>query len=230
MRMRSVTAAGFAVAALVLAVPMLPSAGAGDLAERRTVEVVRWVDGDTVETTAGTVRLIGVDTPERGRCGYAKASDLARRLAPVGSRVRLTNPASVVDTDAYGRLLRYVNRGSVDVSLRQIKAGSVARYDSIDGYDRHPRQRAYRSADRAHRNYNCGGGRGDGNSSGSGGPYAPNPGTWDCPRNAPIKGNQGDDEWIYHMPGQAYYDATNPEECFATAAAAERAGYRAAKV
>ena len=32
------------------------------------------------------------------------------------------------------------------------------------------------------------------------------------------------------MPGQRYYNITNAEECFSTRAAAERAGYRAAKV
>ena len=35
---------------------------------------------------------------------------------------------------------------------------------------------------------------------------------------------------IYHLPGQAYYDITKAEECFATRAAAEAAGYRAAKI
>lgn len=35
---------------------------------------------------------------------------------------------------------------------------------------------------------------------------------------------------IYHLPGDRYYDVTNPEECFATAADAEAAGYRRAKV
>ena len=37
-------------------------------------QVVRWVDGDTVETTVGTVRLIGMDTPERGAPCSAKAT------------------------------------------------------------------------------------------------------------------------------------------------------------
>ena len=34
---------------------------------------------------------------------------------------------------------------------------------------------------------------------------------------------------IYHVPGAAYYDETNPEECFATEAEARAAGYRAAE-
>ncbi|MFF2371948.1 hypothetical protein [Agromyces sp. NPDC058110] len=55
-------------------------------------------------------------------------------------------------------------------------------------------------------------------------------GTWDCPAWAPIKGNQGSPEWIYHMPGQRFYNATNPEQCFSSESAAVAAHYRKAKV
>lgn len=50
---------------------------------------------------------------------------------------------------------------------------------------------------------------------------------YDCPAWAPIKGN--DNSGIYHRPGQQAYTRTKPEACFATPAAAEAAGYRAAK-
>jgi endonuclease YncB( thermonuclease family) len=136
-----------------------------------TATVIRWVDGDTVRTSKGTVRLIGFDAPERGRCGSSAAVALARRLAPVGSTIRLGNPASVVDTDAYGRKLRYVERrtsaGRVDIALRQLAKGSKARYDGRDGYQWHPRQARYRSADARHGDYRCGSGTG-----GSGGSWA----------------------------------------------------------
>jgi hypothetical protein len=46
----------------------------------------------------------------------------------------------------------------------------------------------------------------------------------DCPTSAPVKGNQSG---LYHEPGGAYYDVTNPEECFATPSDAEAAGYEA---
>lgn len=59
------------------------------------------------------------------------------------------------------------------------------------------------------------------------GPVAPSGG--ECPPEAMIKGNQGDSEWIYHRPGGSSYSRTDPEQCFATAADAEAAGYRAAK-
>ncbi|GAA2105963.1 hypothetical protein [Brevibacterium salitolerans] len=50
---------------------------------------------------------------------------------------------------------------------------------------------------------------------------------WDCPAWAPIKGNA--DSMIYHVKGGAFYDRTNPEECFRTEAAAKAAGYRRSK-
>lgn len=49
---------------------------------------------------------------------------------------------------------------------------------------------------------------------------------WKCPSWAPIKGNAS--SMIYHMPGGAFYDRTNPEECFSSESAARAAGYRKA--
>jgi endonuclease YncB( thermonuclease family) len=68
--------------------------------------------------------------------------------------VRLVNPASVDDRDHYGRLLRYVRVGDGrDAGLNQIRKGLAhARYDSRDGYDWHPMQRAYRRTDANTRN------------------------------------------------------------------------------
>jgi micrococcal nuclease len=63
---------------------------------------------------------------------------------------------------------------------------------------------------------------------GAGGGAVPPISEDDCPSNAPIKGNQS--SGIYHMPGDSYYDVTDPEECFASEAAAQAAGYRAAEV
>jgi len=51
---------------------------------------------------------------------------------------------------------------------------------------------------------------------------------WNCPAWAPIKGNAS--SMIYHMPGQRFYKATKPEDCFRTQGAAVSAGYRKAKV
>ena len=54
-----------------------------------------------------------------------------------------------------------------------------------------------------------------------------------CPDTHPVKGNNSGRQEerpvdpIYHVPGSRWYAVTGPEECFATAADAEAAGYRA---
>jgi hypothetical protein len=53
------------------------------------------------------------------------------------------------------------------------------------------------------------------------------PSGMNCPSTHPIKGNR--ESKIYHRPGQAFYDQTRPEDCFATPADAEAAGYRASQ-
>ncbi|WP_432476665.1 thermonuclease family protein [Nocardioides sp. GXQ0305] len=120
----------------------------------RTWLVTRVIDGDTIELGNGAdVRLVGIDTPERGECGYDAATAGMTRLV-LGRQVRLTR--SDEDTDAYGRWLRYVDVGPVDAGLRQIKNGlAIARYDSRDGYGYHRREPVYIRADRGHRNLSC---------------------------------------------------------------------------
>jgi endonuclease YncB( thermonuclease family) len=117
-------------------------------AETKTV-VTRVIDGDTVEVSSGErVRLVGIDTPERGECGFNAATGALRSMVE-NREVRLVNPATVQDLDRYGRLLRYVDVDVDDSGLAQIKAGlGSARYDSRDGYEEHPRESEYRATDR----------------------------------------------------------------------------------
>lgn len=116
----------------------------------RTAVVTRVIDGDTVEIASGEhVRLIGVDTPERGTCGFGRATRAMRQMVE-GREVVLVNPGSVQDFDAYERLLRFVEVGGKDAGFSQIRAGrGAARYDSRDGYDPHPRESRYRQAAQA---------------------------------------------------------------------------------
>jgi endonuclease YncB( thermonuclease family) len=127
-----------AVTALMVMIPTSAHAARADYV----------VDGDTIRLSSGVyVRLIGIDTPEVGECGYRAAK---RKLNQwVGGNVRLVNPAGVDDRDGYGRLLRYVHDSGRDTGLGLIRRGLAdARYDGRDGYDRHPRQAKYRQADR----------------------------------------------------------------------------------
>jgi endonuclease YncB( thermonuclease family) len=226
-KLRAVMAAAVPVLALAsasVAVAASPADAATARTSTTTARVGYVVDGDTIRLANGAyVRVIGIDTPERGDCGYRKATQHAKDV--LGSRVRLINPASVNDRDKYGRLLRYVQTlGGRDLGLAQINDGARARYDSRDGYQWHPRQARYHDADARHANYRCGGG---GTSSQPYWGYWPIS-TYRCPASAPIKGNES--SMIYHMPGQAYYAVTTPEYCFKTQAAARWYGFRPAKV
>lgn len=130
-----------AVAAVTALMVIIPTSANG-----ATVDYV--VDGDTIRLRSGVyVRLIGIDTPEEGECGYRAAKRQLNRW--VGGDVRLVNPAGVDDRDGYGRLLRYVHDTGRDTGLGLIRRGlAKARYDGRDGYDRHPRQATYRQADK----------------------------------------------------------------------------------
>lgn len=121
----------------------------------RTYLIVHVTDGDTLDLANGeTVRLIGMDTPERGECGYDRATEHLADLV-FGKRVTLVK-ARGEERDRYGRLLRYVDIGRIDAGLSQIRKGfAIARYDSRDGYGRHPREDAYIRADAAHPEKGC---------------------------------------------------------------------------
>ena len=113
------------------------------------------VDGDTLDVEGGvaseSVRILGIDTPERGECGFAAAAAQLSGLIGDVETVTLSAAGSDKDDqDHYGRILRYVDAGGVDVGLALIQEGyAIARYDSRDGYGAHPRERAYVEADEA---------------------------------------------------------------------------------
>ena len=76
----------------------------------RHARVTKVTDGDTIRLgELGPVRLIGVETPEvygGAECFGREASEFAKRLLPLGTRVRYR--VGVDERDPYGRLLAYV--------------------------------------------------------------------------------------------------------------------------
>jgi endonuclease YncB( thermonuclease family) len=100
---------------------------------RRGVVLDHVVDGDTIEVlfpdnSTASVRLIGIDTPEKYgglECGAAEASaGMEARVSP-GQRLRLIRDRSQDSVDRYGRLLRYVEtrRNSRDLGHAQVQSG-----------------------------------------------------------------------------------------------------------
>lgn len=92
--------------------------------------VSRVVDGDTIDLDNGErVRLVQIDAPERtGECYGAKSGGLLRQLLPVGSEVRLEVDRRLDKVDRYGRLLRYVFRGSRNMNLILVERGAANAY------------------------------------------------------------------------------------------------------
>ena len=92
--------------------------------------VVNVTDGDTFEIATGEkVRLICIDTPEKGEAGYKEASEFLGSLI-LGQVVKLEKDenASAIETiDAYGRLLRYVylntTEGEVFINKEMVSKG-----------------------------------------------------------------------------------------------------------
>ncbi len=141
-----------------VAVGLVALLGCGEAAREvvsrpRAVEVERVVDGDTIRTSAGTVRLLGIDTPETvhpripDECGGAEASARLKQLAE-GQSVRLVKARSGQTTDRYGRLLRYVElerRGDDDLGRVLVREGHAEVFDYRDqGFSR---EASYRAAE-----------------------------------------------------------------------------------
>ena len=113
------------VAACIALLVLLLAAGAA-AAERATI--ARVIDGDTVDLSSGArVRLLQIDTPEpgTGECFSRAAGRELRRLLPVGSAVVLEADPALDRVDAYGRLLRYVRRGGVNVNVELVRRGAA---------------------------------------------------------------------------------------------------------
>jgi len=128
--------------------PGSPSAAARPPSGGDPTSFVSVIDGDTIETGAGTVRILGIDAPERGECGHDDASAAIGRLLSAGDPVTVTLPPGENDHDQHGRRIRYVvTVAGIDLGLMQLESGNaLARYDSTDGYPAHPREAAYHAA------------------------------------------------------------------------------------
>lgn len=138
-----------------------PTGGTATVLRQRG-KIVKVVDGDTVDVRLASnnvvkrVRMIGIDTPESGRCGYVRATRNLKGLAAVGTSVTLVSDPSQALRDRYGRLLRYVmrNRDGRDLNKAQIGGGMARVYV----YNNNPFRRtaSYRDAQYSARTHDRG--------------------------------------------------------------------------
>ncbi len=127
-----------ATAVLVFLVPFGTFAPAGTaqrpadphrlVATRTSATVTSVVDGDTVHVSLPdgatlTVRLDGIDTPERGE-PYSDRATRATRVLLLTKRVQLQG----TDVDRYGRLVARVVTDGLDASLQLLRDGLACHY------------------------------------------------------------------------------------------------------
>ena len=131
--------------------------------------VERFVDGDSFNARLKSadgidlsnlnivfgVRIVGIDTPEEGDCGFDAAKEKFKELIGIES-FALISGGTKNESDGYGRLLRYVELNGTDVGLTLIEQGlAVAAYDSFDIKAKvgpHDRENEYRNADKVSKN------------------------------------------------------------------------------
>jgi len=83
--------------------------------------VTKVIDGDTIKLSNDKeVRLLGIDTPEKGQYYYDEAKNFLDDLVS-GKKVILEK--DVTNKDNYGRYLRYVLCDDIFVNLEMVKGG-----------------------------------------------------------------------------------------------------------
>jgi len=205
------------------------------------------VDGDTLSFTGTRIRLLGVDAVEADQTCDREGTAWACGAQARARLKELVGDAEIVclgtEHDTWGRLLASCTAGSIDLADAMVLSGfAIAYTDYSDAYVEteararqfklgiwsssfetpaqwrasHPEQkpRIERLASREP------GARVSGTSA-----------FRDDLGRCAIKGNHSrKGEWIYHLPGQAYYNQTRPEALFCTEEAAQLAGYRRSKL
>lgn len=91
-----------------------------------TKVITKVIDGDTVIAEGESIRLLGIDTDERGYPCYAAAKARLEELV-LGKEVRLE--ADAEDKDKYGRYLRFIFVNDTNVNLLMVAEGfAIARF------------------------------------------------------------------------------------------------------
>lgn len=234
--MKAITNASNVALALFVGVFVLPASAGGQVMSGTATAV----DGDSLVVDGQKVRLFGIDAPEftqtctrdgeTWECGKAAKEQLSALVS--GAHVECRQLA----TDGFGRAVSTCVAGSEDVNRTMVEHGWAVAYREFSTDYVGAEQQAKRNGQ------GIWGGSfelpSDFRSSQQ--PKQPMAGTRTAPprRAAParfsgcvIKGNRNRrGEWIYHLPGMPYYEATRPEEIFCTEADAQAAGYRRAIV
>ncbi len=99
---------------------------------RYRVQFARVVDGDTIRVIWHgenlSVRLLGIDAPERGQLGGLESTQCLRELLAGADTVDLEFQEDAPRRDSLGRLLAYVWLGDSLLNLELVKRGHAGLY------------------------------------------------------------------------------------------------------
>ncbi|WP_390548185.1 thermonuclease family protein [Qipengyuania sp. MTN3-11] len=205
----------------------------------------RVIDGDTIDMTGMRVRLLHIDAPEaaqncsRGGEPWACGTDATAALTSLLNSQTVSCIAT--SRDMYDRYLAICRTRIMDIGEQMVALGlAVADDDAPEEYQTAAQRakamklglwnsdfqmpREWRAANlpayqpvRAPRS--------------STSTRTPSSRSYRNEAGCAIKGNRSRrGEWIYHLPGQQYYNQTRPEQLFCSEAEAQAAGYRRSKV
>lgn len=106
-------------------------------------------DGDTLHSGKVWVRLVQVNTPEKGECYYKEATTYTHNFLKLNGKFKLIRDESLDSFDEFGRALGYLTKGNRNLNLELVKYGYAKPYfyngmrgkyaQQIDNYARQAR-------------------------------------------------------------------------------------------
>jgi len=96
--------------------------------QKEETYVTRVIDGDTIETDIGTIRLLGINTPERGNYLYEEAKQYLMKIENQSIEVL----RDFENKDKYDRKLRYVFFEGDILNIHLVEQGLAIAYMTDD--------------------------------------------------------------------------------------------------
>ena len=86
------------------------------------------IDGDTIQNENSFIRLVQINTPEKGECYYKEATTYTSKFLKLKSKSVLTKDKNLDSFDEYGRALGYLTNGNRNLNLELVKYGYAKPY------------------------------------------------------------------------------------------------------
>jgi len=91
---------------------------------KENATVLRIIDGDTIETDLGMIRLLGINTPEKGKFYYSEAKEYLQKIENQSIQILRDK----TNYDKYDRKLRYVFYENKNLNIALVERGFGTAY------------------------------------------------------------------------------------------------------